>query len=147
MRKKIYLAIIERLKQIIDQDGMQRIKHFDLWNHNVEFIEQETPFDMPAVFIEFGPIDWATMAGGVQQATITVSIHVATRYGGATADGALSQDEALSHFDLLDEIGKKMFGLNGDGFQAFKRIRSQTNHNHEEIIENIESFTTFVVCK
>lgn len=32
------------------------IEHVDLWNHNVEFIEQETAWERPAVFIEFQPI-------------------------------------------------------------------------------------------
>jgi hypothetical protein len=145
MRKSIYLAVIERLKQIKDADGISKIKHFDLWNHNVEFIEQETAFETPAVFIEFGTIEWATLAGGLQQANVIVSLHIVTRYKGAASDGSVDQAEAISHFDLLDEIGRYIFGLKGEGFQGFKRIRSQTNHNHEELIENIETYTTFVI--
>ena len=33
-------------------EGWERaIKHIDLWNHNVEFIEQEEQWDRPAVFV------------------------------------------------------------------------------------------------
>ena len=147
MRKSIYLAVIERLKQIKDAEGNSKIKYFDLWNHNVEFIEQETAFDTPAAFVEFGTIDWTTLAGGIQQANVVVSLHIVTAYKGASSDGSVDQSEAISHFELLDEIGRVMFGLKGEGFQAFKRIRSQTNHNHEELIENIETFSTFVIDK
>ena len=37
MRKELYNMLRERLKEV----GGGVIKHIDLWNHNVEFIEQE----------------------------------------------------------------------------------------------------------
>ena len=37
MRKEVYQMLCERLKAV----GGGAIKHIDLWNHNVEFIEQE----------------------------------------------------------------------------------------------------------
>ena len=52
MRKEIYRAICAALQDI---DGTP-VKHVDLWNHNVEFIEQEEAWDRPAVFVEFAPI-------------------------------------------------------------------------------------------
>ncbi len=145
MRKRIYLAIIEKLKELKDEHGAAKIKHFDLWNMNVEFIELETAFDMPAVFIEFEPIAWKTLGNGVQQADVAIKLHVVTRYEGASADGSQFQAEALAYFDLLDEIHKKLFGLKGEGFNALKRVHSATNHNHEEIIESIEVYSTMVI--
>lgn len=142
MRKKIYLAVIERLKEIA---GDNQIKHFDLWNQNVEFIEQDTTFDMPAVFVEFAPILWKTLGNNVQQADVEVRLHVVTEYKGATADNSEFQTDALAYFDLLDAINKKIFGLSGTGFNAFKRTSSATNHNHEEIIESIEVYSTNVI--
>ena len=41
------------------------IEHVDLWNHNVEFIEQETAWERPAVFIEFQPIKWNVIVTGL----------------------------------------------------------------------------------
>lgn len=142
MRKRIYLAVVERLKEIT---GEIEIKHFDLWNQNVEFIEQDTAFDMPAVFVEFAPILWKTLGNNIQQADIEVRLHVVTEYKGNTSDNSELQSEALVYFDLLDAINRKMFGLKGEGFNAFTRVSSATNHNHEEIIENIEIFTTKVI--
>ena len=34
------------------------VKTVDLWNHNVEFIEQEVPWQCPAVFVEYGDLEW-----------------------------------------------------------------------------------------
>ena len=45
------------LRQVL-QEEVPEVKHVDLWNHNVEFIEQETPWERPAVFVEFGEVVW-----------------------------------------------------------------------------------------
>ena len=50
----------ERLKEV----GGGVIKHIDLWNHNVEFIEQEDGWARPAVFVEFCPIRWNAIVSG-----------------------------------------------------------------------------------
>lgn len=52
MRKELYRMLCRELKAI------DLIKHIDLWNHNVEFIEQEENWERPAVFVEFCPIQW-----------------------------------------------------------------------------------------
>ena len=49
VRKEIYQRIVEQLRTALGGE----IKHIDLWNHNVEFIEQEQQWSRPAVFVEF----------------------------------------------------------------------------------------------
>ena len=147
MRAKIYLAIVDKLKTIVDTEDVPIIKHFDLWNMNVEYIDQETVWDMPAVFIEFAPIQWKEAGNGAQQANISIVLHIATQYVGASANGEQSQSDALEYFKLLDKIHKALYGLRGENFMALKRVSSQTNHNHAEIIESIETFTCTIVDK
>ena len=62
MRKELYNMLRERLKEV----GGGVIKHIDLWNHNVEFIEQEDGWARPAVFVEFCPIRWNAIVSGVE---------------------------------------------------------------------------------
>ncbi|MBR3571668.1 MAG: hypothetical protein IKN99_00215, partial [Bacteroidales bacterium] len=71
MKKQLYLAIKNRLKNIPGADGQPLFKHFDLWNQQVEFIEQETPFQTPAIFVEFQPLQWRTLGNRVQDADLT----------------------------------------------------------------------------
>ncbi|MBR2266458.1 MAG: hypothetical protein IJ882_07350, partial [Paludibacteraceae bacterium] len=82
MRKEIYEMLIERLKA----EGGGVIKHIDLWNHNVEFIEQEENWERPAVFVEFLPIQWnAIQPGAEYHAEPLVSLHVVTDWQGSSA--------------------------------------------------------------
>ena len=53
MISSIYEALARALESIED-DGGRLIRHVDLWNRNVEFIEDEQLWPRPAVFIEFG---------------------------------------------------------------------------------------------
>ena len=67
MRRQLYLDIKNRLQSIIGEDEQPLIKHFDLWNRQVEFIEEETPFECPAVFVEFDRLDWRTIGNRHQE--------------------------------------------------------------------------------
>ena len=108
--------LCDRLKEV----GGGAIKHIDLWNHNVEFIEQEENWERPAVFIEFRPIKWNAIVNGLEyRAEPEVALHVVTDWKGGTSDGSQFQEEGLEVFDLVE---------------------SDTNHNHEDIVENIEIY-------
>lgn len=144
MRKQLYLAVIQRLKTITDTDGEPVLKHFDLWNQNVAFIEQEAIFAMPAVFVEFTPINWKSLGGGVQTANIVFHLHIVTATPGSAADGSAFQPDSLQLFDLLDDIHRALTGHRGQHFRQLQRISSNTNHNHEEVIESIETFSVNV---
>lgn len=57
MISELYTALTAALKNIKDgegEDAPRLVKHIDLWNQNVAFIEEESPWPRPAVFIEFG---------------------------------------------------------------------------------------------
>ena len=153
MREELYRKLKERLEALcIDVDGMyynaatedmadadsvekeRAIKHIDLWNHNVEFIEQEAAWERPAVFIEFVPFKWKTIVPGIEyRAEPLDNHHIVTDW--------VSQDADVRQFGLLDRILELLAGLEGETFMEFDIDSSNTNHNHEDIVENIETYT------
>ena len=129
--------LCDRLKEV----GDGAIKYIDLWNHNVQFIEQEEQWERPAVFVEFEPIKWnAIQPGAEYRAEATVNLHVVTDWQGSSASGSEFQEESLKVFDLLDAIHSAVAGMEGETFKELDLIGSTTNHNHDEIIENVESY-------
>jgi len=157
MRRQLYNDLKVRLKRLtIDERGdiiftteehinsMKEagtepdfaIKHFGLWNRQVEFIEEESVFPMPAVFIEFGKISWRHQKGGLQDADITIGLHVLTE---AFPEGYDSSD---FHLDLLGKINKCLHGFNGECFSSIRRTASIPCHDHEQILDNTEVFQT-----
>ncbi|EJX07532.1 hypothetical protein EVA_04363 [gut metagenome] len=135
MRKELYRLLCSELKTI------DLIKHIDLWNHNVEFIEQEENWQRPAVFVEFCPIQWNAIAPGVEyRAEPLIKLHIVTDWEGSSAEGSKLQEDALKVFDLPGLIHARLAGLNGKTFLELDLVESDTNHNHEDIVESIEVY-------
>lgn len=109
------------------------IKHIDLWNHNVDFLEQEAPWPRPAVFIEFVPFKWHAIVPGVEyRAQPLINLHVVTDW---------AEQKDIGEFRLLNKIHEQLAGLEGENFMEFDIDSSATNHNHDDIVENIETYT------
>lgn len=157
MRKELYQSICYNLNTLYKMpngdivrvwkgedvpEGAQRIiNHIDLWNHNVEFIEQEENWSCPAVFVEFSPIEWNEIVPGLEyRAEPFVKLHIVTEWKGSSADGSELSEDALFIFDLPEIIHSALSLMGGSKYLAFDLIESQTNHNHEDIVENIEVY-------
>ena len=154
MRKELYNKLKSRLHTLcvnaageyenasaeMDDELCNRaIKHIDLWNRNVEFIDQETAWNRPAVFIEFEPIHWITIVPGIEyRAEARVRLHIVTDWVTAVEDGT---DGAGKFFELPDKIHDVLAGLEGNSFTDFTLAESLTNHNHEDIVESIEVYS------
>ena len=135
MRKELYKMLCDRLKTV----GSGAIKHIDLWNHNVEFIEQEESWPRPAVFVEFLPIRWNAIVNGVEyRAEPFVKLHIITDWAGQTTPDSPHYEEGVAVFDLIDDIHRTLACMEGETFKEFDLVESHTNHNHEDIIENVE---------
>ena len=107
----------------------------------MEFIEQEDGWARPAVFVEFCPIRWNAIVSGVEyRAEPVVKLHVVTDWSGSASDASPFREEALQVFDLLDNIHEALTCMEGETFTCFDLVESQTNHNHEDIMESIEVY-------
>lgn len=152
MRKELYKAIRDRLERLCrDADGdyymapedtdaedtelpERAIRHIDLWNRNVEFIEEDAAWDRPAVFIEFGRIKWDAIVPGIEyRAEPQIILHIVT-------DWAETAEMGIDMLGLPDHIHEALAGLEGETFRDVSLSESQTNHNHEDIVENIEIY-------
>ena len=123
MRKELYRLLCSELKAI------DLIKHIDLWNHNVEFIEQEENWE------------WNAIVPGVEyRAEPLIKLHIVTDWEGSSADGSELQEDALKVFDLPGLIHAQLAGLGGETFLELDLVESDTNHNHEDIVESIEVY-------
>ncbi len=151
MRKELYKAIADKLFLIASDGSMidpeaeeqpeRLIKYVDLWNHNVEFIDEEQPWERPAVFVEFTPIVWETIKPGREyRSKPVVNLHIVTDWAGDASASSELQDDALAVLDYSGIIHKALQGLEGEHFSRFDLAETHTNHNHDEIVESIEVY-------
>lgn len=126
MRKELFNAIKSKLASDVPE-----VKHIDLWNRNIEFIDQEDVWERPAVFVEFGKIEWSPFQGGCQRGKGIITIHLVTDLADGGHDAA---------FDLCHKVHTALDGLSGEDFNGMALMETNTNHNHEEILESIDSY-------
>jgi len=144
MLAQLYLAYEQQLKEILNpRTGEPFFKHFDLWNQNVEFIEQETPFETPAVFLEFLPIQWRTMGKQIQDADLTIRLHIVTQWYGQTAEytPADTREQMLDYLNAPAIVVEALQGFCTEFSNGLMRTQSIINHNHERYVDSIEEYT------
>ena len=83
---------------------------------------------------------WKQQNIGARRGSLAVRLHVVTRAVPTHGHRDPSINEALAVFDLLDAINAAMQGLRGENFSGFMLITSATNHDHAEIVENVERY-------
>lgn len=120
-------------------------KHFDLWNQQLEYLDEEQPFDTPAVFIEFLPIQWRHQSRGTRDATLSINLHIVTRRNFPTRAEQQYATEALGFLELLDAVNLCLHGHKGENFGALTEQLSITDNNFDELMHSIEQYTAYIV--
>lgn len=149
MIKDLFLALEQKLLAVTDEqpEPQPLFKHCDLWNRQVEFIEQETQFLTPAVFVEFMPIPWEQLGKNIQEADLTVRFHIVTPWHANTASNIINPEvraTALSYLDIPTVLFRQLHGQHGSfgtgNFNALTRVKSIPNHDHERFVDSIEEY-------
>lgn len=109
------------------------VKHFALWNHNVEYITDESPWERPAVFLEIGDISWSSVKGGALRGRGTLRLHIVTDYTDEASESAA--------WELSENLRGVLEGMSGKGYDSICLQTTMTNHNHEDILESIDEYS------
>lgn len=123
-REELYTALVAALK------GIDEVKHVDLWNLQTDFLEEETPFEMPAVFIELGDIEWNVMKSSFR-GWGEIRLHTAIQW---------SESAPIEAWRLTDKIWRAIVGITGDFFSGSYPAMTQSNRSHREVFENVDVF-------
>lgn len=134
MRKQIFKAIADAVAAV------PGVAFVDLWNNQVRTLNGGSAFPFAAVFIEFEAVEWKQQNMAARRGSLAVRLHVVTRAVATHGHNDPRMDEALAVFDLLDAVNAAMQGLRGPNFSGFMLITSATNHDHDEIVENVERY-------
>ncbi len=129
--------------------GEPAIKHFGLWNENTTRLTQMRPFAPPAVFLEFYPVTWGEAGRNAVRADMILRLHIVTATLAQT--DTPYRDEALARFLLIRAIKAAFVNFGGEAdaqgrsYSRFKYYGSSTDHNHEQICEDLEEWQTHCV--
>lgn len=121
------------------------VKQVDLYNDQFSHLDEESVIKYPCVLIEFSDISWRQLGQHAQQGEITINLHVATRSKGRTTIADRATPPATEYLELLDDLHVAMRDLRLAYASTFTRTASSTDHDHDDMIVNVETFRTVVI--
>lgn len=124
-REELYQALKEKLGEI------EEIKHIDLWNNNIAFLEEEQPWPRPAVFIQFMPIAWNVMKDAFRGRG-ELRIHTVVDW---------NENAPIEAWRLTDKLWKALSRIEGDYFGGSYPEQTIPNVDHGEVFENVDVFS------
>ncbi|MDR1381777.1 MAG: hypothetical protein LBJ47_09920 [Tannerella sp.] len=140
MIKQLYLDIKTRLQSVVDADGNRVFRHFDMWNRQPQFTQEQTGFDFPAIFVEFTPMVWSTLGNRVQECELNVRLHIVTEWHADTADYSPTEQRALEFLDIADRMVCALQNFATPYMNSWMRSRSIIDHDHDTLVNNIEEY-------
>ena len=129
--------------------GFPAINHVGLWNENTTRLTQLRPLKPPAVFIEFYPVTWGELGRNAVHGDMVIRLHIVTATLAET--DTPYREEALHRFRLIRAVKAAFVNFGGGAdargrsFSRFRYSGSSTDHNHEQVCEDLEEWTTHCV--
>ena len=133
-------ALYESLQDHI-YNVMPEIKWIDLWNNQLNNLDQEDPIPFPAAFIEFTPIAWTRMIG-CKKAELIIRIHLVQESYASSYKGSATQSQALEILDNSDILDTLLEDYSGQNCTPMIGSNMEIDVNHDMLIDTILDFTT-----
>jgi hypothetical protein len=128
MRAKLLTNLTAYLLNFTPDDEAAPIfLHADLWNNQLEFIEEEIPFPTPAVFLELLPTNWSQKNNTTQESDIRINFH-------------LVHSDPLAALKLCDLLHFALARFRSDTTARPIRESSTPDHNHSELCDFVEQY-------
>lgn len=115
--KDLYLELAELLTAKIPA-----VNWIDLWNNQVDFLEDEHPFPSPALFLSFRFINTEDKGKLVQDIRLQVDVYTFYETFADTYKGSYNQQSALAFLDILNNVYAALHGTNGTNYSTMRRI-------------------------
>ena len=154
MNKAIYTLIKAKLNNDLGSNtpDYMKLKHFSLWNEQVQDIRATTPennkaipFGFPAVFLEITPIKWNSndVSNNMKSGTTTFRIHIVQQVMGEVS-AAAQETRFLAQFDFVELVNAALQNYNTTAFDALDKVGEIIDHNHDSIREDVLEYNAIV---
>lgn len=141
MRKRLFLDLQEKVLSIENEKKEKVFKFFDIWNRNIMYLVKEQPFDVPAVFMEFMPIEWQTLPKQTaQMGDLTFRLHIVSRFYSQTHNSSPLQEEELEYLDLPERLHDSLHLVRLTNTGTIVHESSTFDSSHDSYIESIEQY-------
>nr|DAR79130.1 MAG TPA: hypothetical protein [Caudoviricetes sp.] len=103
-------------------DNLPEIAWVDLWHEQVNYLTEELPFPVPAVFLAFDTIQTDDRGKLIQDCNTQIDMYLFYETFSDTYTGSLSQNSALVFLNQLTRLHALFHGKSGSTFSAIRRV-------------------------
>jgi hypothetical protein len=114
---EIYKEIAEKIKA-----NIEAIRWIDLWHEQVNYLTEELPFPVPAVFVAFNTHGTDDMSVLVQNCNVQIDFYLFYETFSDSYDGSYNQDGVLEFLDRLTELHALFHGKQGEHYSEMRRV-------------------------
>ena len=120
MRAEIYKAIKTALKS--NKNDGNEVQYVGLWNNEIENIQGNIAFPLPAVFVEFETIEWEQGGLNMRTGDVAIRLHIITVAQMPWVNNETEENRDIEYLELINKINRKIQGLEGDNFSKILSI-------------------------
>jgi hypothetical protein len=115
--EEIYVELCEHIAI-----NMPHINHQDLWHEQIGFLDEEHPWEGPAIFYEFRGVDVDELGDLAQHVDLQIDIYLYYETFLDTNHGSYNQSDALAYLKDLSNLNKYLHGYAGTSIDDIGRI-------------------------
>lgn len=102
--------------------NLPEIVWVDLWHEQVNYLTEELPFPVPAVFLAFDTIQTDDRGKLIQDCNTQIDMYLFYETFSDTYSGSTNQDSALAFLNQLTRLHALFHGKSGSTFSAMRRV-------------------------
>lgn len=102
--------------------NLPEIAWVDLWHEQVNYLTEELPFPVPAVFLAFDTIQTDDRGKLIQDCNTQIDMYLFYETFSDTYSGSTNQDSALEFLNQLTRLHALFHGKSGSTFSAMRRV-------------------------
>lgn len=147
MKKQLYIALSKRLLKEVPE-----LKYVARYRGQPNDAEKARVFARPAVFVQFGRIDWRRELQGIQEGDCDLLLHVVydswsdsfrqKKAGSDDGAAASSQEKDLAEFDVLEKIHQALEGWSGESWVGLTRVAEDLDTEVDHLVVELVSYRT-----
>jgi len=135
MEEIIYLGIVQALQSaeaitFFESKGLKPIATVDLFNNQYLYEKEEVAYELPAVFVEFAPAQYAARGRNTEEVTDLVRIHVEQKTLASSASYSPDQDKSLAILKTIQTVHELLAFTIIQGVGKFNRVGRMIDADH-----------------
>lgn len=140
MTTEIFEALSDKLA------GISGVEHVDIWDNQIqnEYEGRETPYPVPAVFIDFESTDWNEGSQGPQTGMLSINLHIAQQTLADPYAGSDNRSEATALMNFPNTIHAAIARYSGATFSPLIRKRTVRDKSIVSMVVYIVTYQCLV---